>query len=609
MTTQKSIKIGNASGYWGDDPDALSRQVHGGRLDYISMDFLAEITMSIMQKQRSRDPEAGYARDFIPMLERVLKKTLADKTTIITNAGGINPEACAEAIASMAKRLGLNPRIAIVHGDNILGRLHELRAKGCAFANMETGRPFSDIESRIEAANVYFGAAPVAEALAWQPDIIITGRVTDTGISIGPMVHAFGWSLDDWDKLAAGVVAGHIIECGSQATGGNFTDWHLVKSYKNIGFPIVEVYADGSFVVTKHPGSGGLVSLDTVREQLFYEMGSPTAYITPDVVADFSSIQLSVDGPDRIRISGVKGFPPTPTYKVSMAYSDGYKSVGELAICGPNAKSKAETFAEVFWDRAGQAFAATETEYFGLNAFHRSMGHATEGNEIVLRLGARDPDAKKLKKMAKVIPSLILGGPPGVTILGGVAKVQDIVSYWPALMPKSALKPVVALFRDGGVHEEHEVASTRSGNYAGSADGRQEASAAARSVQATAEDHAHGTALIEICLARSGDKGDTANIGVMARSPKAMAFLDQFLTAQRLKDLFQELCHGRVVRYRLDNLQGFNFLLENSLGGGGTLTLRADAQGKTFAQAVLRQKTAIPADVLTEVRQLRGITP
>jgi hypothetical protein len=423
------------------------------------------------------------------------------------------------------------------------------------------------------------------------------------------MVHAFGWSLDDWDKLAAGVVAGHIIECGSQATGGNFTDWHLVRSYKNIGFPIVEVYADGSFVVTKHPGSGGLVSLDTVREQLFYEMGSPTAYITPDVVADFSSIQLSVDGPDRIRVSGVKGFAPTPTYKVSMAYSDGYKSVGELAICGPNAKSKAETFAEVFWDRAGQAFAATETEYFGLDACHRSMGHATEGNEIVLRLGARDPDAKKLKKMAKVIPSLILGGPPGVTILGGVAKVQDIVSYWPALMPKSALKPVVALYRNGALFEEHEVDSTRSGNYAGLADGRQEASTATRSVQATAAEHANGTALIEICLARSGDKGDTANIGVMARSPKALAFLDQFLTAQRIKDLFQELCYGRVVRYRLDNLQGFNFLLENSLGGGGTLTLRADAQGKTFAQAVLRQKTAIPADVLTEVRQLQGTTP
>lgn len=605
MSKKTMIRIGNASGYWGDDPEALERQVNGGRLDYVSMDFLAEITMSIMQKQKSRDPEAGYARDFIGMLERVLPKLMKDKTKIITNAGGINPEACSEAIMAMAQKLGLKPKIAVVYGDDILGKLGELRAKGCAFANMETGRPFAEIEKRIEAANVYFGAAPVADALKWNPDIIITGRVTDTGITVGAMVHEFGWDLEDWDKLASGIVAGHIIECGSQATGGNFSDWHLVPTYKNIGYPIVEVNADGSFVVTKHPGTGGLVSVDTVREQLFYEMGSPKAYITPDVVSDFSTIQLKADGPDRVRISGVKGYEPTNSYKVSMAYTDGFKCVGEVAISGPNARRKAEAFAEVFWNRAGKNFLATETEFFGLNAFHRSMGCAEEANEIIMRVGARDYDAKKLKKFAKIVPSIILGGPPGVTILGGVPKVQDIVSYWPALMPKSAINPMIALWNHAYT-DVKDCESTRTGAYQPKETEAQIAHKASRPAADAVAESASGTPLYEICLARSGDKGDTANVGVMARSKKALDWLDGYLTAQRMKDLFQELCHGRVLRYRLDNMSGFNFLLENSLGGGGTMTLRADAQGKTFAQAVLRQKAQIPQDVLDDVKKAGG---
>ena len=605
---QSKVRIGNASGYWGDDPDALERQVSGGRLDYISMDFLAEITMSIMQKQRSRDPEAGYARDFVPMLERVLSRTMAQGTKIITNAGGIHPEALAEATRLMAKRLGLSPRIAVVSGDDILPRLAELRAKGIAFANMDDGADFTTVERRILAANVYFGAAPVADALKFDPDIIITGRVTDTGITIGPLIHSFGWSLDDWDKLAAGIVAGHIIECGSQATGGNFTDWRRVPSFQAIGYPIVEVEADGSFVVTKHPGSGGLVSVDTVREQLVYEMGHPKAYITPDVVADFSSIQLAPDGPDRVRVTGIRGAEPTPMYKVSMAYADGAKCIGDIAISGPDARAKAEAFAALFWDRAGRDFAATETEYFGLNACHRSLGHAAEAQEIILRLGARDPDSKRLRRLAKLVPSLILGGPPGVAVLGGVPKVQDIVSYWPALMPKSALMPKVGLWEGGELHDAHEVDSTPIGQFPRSpadlAAPTQKAAAATLAVADAMKEVERGTPLSAIALARSGDKGDTANIGVLARSPKAMAWLDQWLTAQRVKNLFQELCHGEVVRYRLDNLQAFNFLLGRALDGGGTMTLRVDAQGKTFAQALLRQLAPIPEDIVASCLQV-----
>ena len=605
MSTAKVIRIGNASGYWGDDPEALYRQVMGGRLDYITMDFLAEITMSIMQKQKGRDPQSGYARDFIPMLERVLPKLLADGTKIISNAGGINPEACAAAVRAVAEKLGLKPKIAVVFGDDILADVDTLMVKGAAFTNMDDGRAFSTVRPQIQAANVYFGAAPVVKALAWNPDIIITGRVTDTGITLAPMIHEFGWALSDFDKLASGIVAGHILECGSQATGGNFTDWTKVKSYRNIGYPIVEVSANADFVVTKHPGSGGLVSVDTVREQLFYEMGDPRAYLTPDVVADFSTIHLEAAGPDRVQVRGVKGYEPTSLYKVSMAYEDGFKCVGEIAISGPDARQKAETFAAILWERAGETFDARETEYFGFNACHKSLGHAQDGNEIILRLGVRDSNEKKLKKFAKLIPSLILGGPAGVSVLGGVPRTQAIVSYWPALIPKTLLTPEIGLYGDTELTLREKVTTTLSGNFQPVTAGEiQKAKDATKSVQSALGETVQGTPLVTIALARSGDKGDTANVGVLARSPKAYAFLETWLTAERMKNYFQEFCHGTVSRFAVPNMLGFNFLLDQALGGGGTRTLRADAQGKTFAQAILRQVAPVPSDVLEEVRNM-----
>ncbi len=604
MTKKTTIRIGNAGGYWGDDPEALKRQVMGGHLDYISMDFLAEITMSIMQKQRSNDPNLGYARDFLGMLEEVLPTLLKNKTRIITNAGGVNPIACASAIENLAKKLGLKPKIAIVHGDDILTNLKQLTAEGCEFKNMEDGRNFSTVSEKLEAANVYFGAGPVVEALKWEPDIIVTGRVTDTGITVAAMIHEFGWAANDWNKLASGIVAGHIIECGCQSTGGNFTDWHLVPSFKNMGYPIIEVNSDGTFVVTKHPNTGGLVSLDTVREQLFYEMGNPKAYITPDVVADFSTIKLTADGDNRVKISNVIGYEPTALYKVSMAYQDGYKVLGNICISGPNARKKAEAFSKIFWEKAGTDFVATETEFFGWNACHRSLGHSEDGNEIILRVGARDYDQAKLRKFSKLVPALILSGPPGVCVLGGAPKPAEVVSYWPALMPKSAVKPKIALY-DGGVKEEKTVSADVIGKFEPSELASQKATSPKVSVKAAIQEGntAGSVPLSEIALGRSGDKGDMSNIGVLARSPKAFEWLDQWLTAQRVKDLFQEICFGNVVRYKLDNMSGFNFLLDAALGGGGTLTLRTDAQGKTFAQALLRQHAPIPKDVLEDVKK------
>ena len=407
-----TIRIANAGGYWGDDPSALYRQIQGGQLDYITMDFLAEVTMSILRKQQSRFPELGYAKDFVSMLEPVLRKAMQEGTTIISNAGGVNPSACAQAIYKLADKLSLKPKIAIVYGDDIMNQVDVLHKQGHPFKNLETGADFSSVHTKLCSANVYFGARPVVTALdKWKPDIIVTGRVTDTGITLAPMIHEFSWSWEDWDKLANGIVAGHLLECGSQVCGGNFSDWHKVKNFNAVGYPIAEVGSDASFTLTKHPDSGGLVSVDTIREQLFYEMGHPKAYITPDVVVDFSSIKLREKSIDQVEVSGAKGFAPTESYKVSMAYQDGYKCTGSVIISGPEARAKAEKFAEIFWQRCEEKFQANQTEYFGWNACHRSLAHQQDGNEILLRLSAKDQDKEKLKRFSKLVPSLILSGP------------------------------------------------------------------------------------------------------------------------------------------------------------------------------------------------------
>ncbi|MEM7326658.1 MAG: acyclic terpene utilization AtuA family protein, partial [Actinomycetota bacterium] len=299
-----TLRIANASGYWGDDLTALKRQIEGGPVDVVTMDFLAEITMSILQKQVQRNPETGFARDFVDQMDEVMARAMADNVTIIANAGGVRPLQCGEAIMARAAAQGLDPRIGVVAGDDLLDRIGQWHADGVDLSNMDDGRPFGDIVDRVSSANAYFGAAPVVTALEAGATFIVTGRVTDTGITLAPMIHKFGWATDDWDRLAAGIIAGHILECGAQSTGGNFTDWRDVPSFDNIGYPVVEMSEDGSFVVTKHDGTGGLINVATVTEQLVYEMGDPGAYLTPDVVVDFGSIQLEQVGPDRVRVSG-----------------------------------------------------------------------------------------------------------------------------------------------------------------------------------------------------------------------------------------------------------------------------------------------------------------
>jgi len=454
MPETKTVRIANGQGFWGDSILGPIRLVEEGPLDYLTLDYLAEVTMSIMQKLKSRDPQKGYATDFVSLLERILPTLVAKDIKVVANAGGVNPRACMEAVLEVMRSHGLEgEKVAIVEGDDILGQLDELMAAGEAFENMDTDTPLASVRDRVTSANVYLGAFPIAEALSSGARIVITGRGTDPGLVLGPMIHEFGWTPDQEDMLAAGTVAGHIVECGAQCTGGNYTDWRAVPDLARVGYPIIEAEADGSFVVTKHEGTGGAVTLDTVCHQLAYEMGDPAAYLTPDVVADFTSFSIAEDGTDRVRITGVKGAPATPNYKVSMSYSDGWKSVGELTICGPDALEKARLCAQIVWDRLaidGYEYASDERleEYVGAGVCHRGIADAgTESPpEVVLRMGVKGPDRDKVSRFGPELVPLVTSGPPGVTgFAGGRPKATEIIGFWPALVTKDKIQATVSV--------------------------------------------------------------------------------------------------------------------------------------------------------------------
>lgn len=445
----RTVRVAGGQGFWGDWPEAPRRQVEGGPVDYLMLDYLAEVTMSILQKQKERDPAMGYARDFVGAMESVLPAVAERGVKVIANAGGVNPEACATAVQAMAKAAGREGalRIGVVTGDNLLPRLDELLASGHELRNMDTGEPLSVVRDRVIAANAYIGSTPIVEALAKGANVVITGRSTDTALTMAPLRHEFGWGATDWDKLAAGIIAGHIIECGAQCSGGNcLHDWRNIPALADIGYPIVEGSADGTFVVTKHPGTGGRVSVPTVTEQLVYEMGDPHAYITPDVVADFTSIQLEAAGTDRVRVFGIKGAPATDKLKVSIAYKSGYKAVGSLVYAWPDALEKAQVADRVLrerLDRLGLKFEKVLGEFVGASATHGPLaGDAgRHAPEVQYRIGVRDADRKKVERFTREIVPLVLNGPPSVTgFAGGRPKVEEIVAYWPALVDKAVVQ-------------------------------------------------------------------------------------------------------------------------------------------------------------------------
>src|SRR5687767_13024175 len=390
---KEKVRVASGQGFWGDLLTAPVDQVRGGPIDYLMLDYLAEVTMSIMQKQRARDPQAGYAKDFIALMREILPDCVEKNIKVLSNAGGVNVTGCAEAIRGVAADLGLSGRvkIGVVTGDDILGRLDEFANQGVEITNMETGEPLSEIRDKVQAANVYLGAAGLVEALGKGAQIIVGGRLTDTGLTLAPLMHEFGWKFDDWDVVSAGTIAGHIIECGAQSSGGNCQyDWQNIPDLANVGFPIIEASPNGEFVVTKHNGTGGRVNVQSVKEQLLYEMGDPKAYITPDVVADFSTINLQPDGEDRVKVHGIKGNPNTEFYKLSVAYSAGWKAVGTLVYSWPDAYEKAKAADKVLrgrLERLGLKFDLILTEFVGVSATHGHLAGEPSARSEERRVG------------------------------------------------------------------------------------------------------------------------------------------------------------------------------------------------------------------------------
>jgi len=460
------VRVASGQGFWGDSLEAPRQQVEGGPVDYLMLDYLAEVTMSILQKQKERDPSLGYARDFVGAIESVLPAVTGRGVKVVANAGGVNPPSCAAAIRTLAEKCSVSDKvtIAVVTGDDLLARLDELIDEGHPLSNMDTGEPLASVRDKVLSANAYLGSSPIVEGLRRGANIVITGRSTDTALTMAPLRYEFDWGATDWNRLAAGIIAGHIIECGAQCSGGNcLYDWRSIPDLANVGYPIADARPDGTFIITKHPGTGGRVSVPSITEQLVYEMGDPREYITPDVIADFTSIHLRDVGENRVEVSGITGRPPTDKLKVSIAYRAGFKAVGSLVYSWPDALEKAELADRVLrerLDRLGLRFDQILTEYVGASATHGVLVERESTNgaadrpavlhrdlpEVQLRVGVRGNDKAAVERFTREIAPLVLNGPPSVTgFAGGRPKVEEIVAYWPALVDKTVVKTTVEI--------------------------------------------------------------------------------------------------------------------------------------------------------------------
>ena len=610
---KRTVRVGNAGGYWGDDPRALESQVLGPEPpEFVTADFLAEITMSILQKQRARDPEAGYARDFVSQLAPLLGAIRERGITVITNAGGVNPGACARAVLRAATEAGVALTVAVVDGDDLMGRLDALLDDGVGFDNLETGDPFGPRRTGVLSANAYFGAEPIVRALAHRPDVVVTGRVTDTGITLAPIRHAFGWDPHDWDRIAGGIVAGHLIECGVQATGGNFTDWERVPGLGNEGFPVVEVEEDGAFVLTKQSGTGGLVSPAVVREQLLYEMGDPERYLCPDATVDFSGLTVAAAGEDRVRVEGARGGPPPGDLKVSASVRGGFSARGSLVVGGPDVRAKTAALETAFRDRLRADCEAVgvpfpdefRVDLAGADAAQRGLADPArlDPSEGLVRFAAWSPARESLQVFRKLLPSFILSGPAGLAVTGGAPAISEVVGYWPALVPRDRIPASVRVIRVSAGGTETVVGEETVRFEGPTAPANAPPAAGKRSPTGVpAAGPLIETLLGAVAHARSGDKGDAANIGIVGRSAACYEWLRGHLTAALVAEWVRDVAEGPVVRYEVPGLWALNFILERALGGGGTRSLLLDPQGKTLAQGILRRRVRIPAALLSTI--------
>ncbi|SLN12633.1 acyclic terpene utilization AtuA family protein [Oceanibacterium hippocampi] len=591
MTAERIVRIGGASGFWGDSAVGAPQLVRRGEVDYLVFDYLAELTMSILARMRAKSPDQGYAVDFVNVAMRsVLREVASAGIRVLSNAGGVNPRACGAALAALARELGVDLRIAVVEGDDVMPLLPELRD---GIAEMATGAPLPDA---VISANAYLGALPVARALAEGAQVVITGRSVDSALTLGALIHEFGWAADDYDRLAAGSLAGHILECGCQATGGLHTDWEQVEGWEDIGYPIAECRADGRFVVTKPAGTGGLVTPAVVAEQMLYEVGDPGAYILPDVVCDFRAVTMEQAGADRVLVAGARGLPPTATYKVSATYLDGYRATAQLTILGIDAVRKAERTATAILDRTRALFrtlnlgdySASHVEILGGEAAYGPHSRARDARECVMWLAVTHDDRQALELFVREIAPAGTSWSPGTTGAGGGRpKVQPVVRLFSFLLDKATIAVTVTM--DGG---GYPVALPVAG---GSAMARP-ADIPVVTPRAAGKGPTVTVPLIALAWARSGDKGDSANIGVIARRPEFLPLLKRELTAARVAAYFAHLVAGDVERFDVPGVHGLNFLMQGALGGGGMASLRNDPLGKGLAQMLLDIPVSVPAD-------------
>ncbi|MGD9879614.1 MAG: acyclic terpene utilization AtuA family protein, partial [Reyranella sp.] len=590
------------SGFWGDTETAAAQLVRHGDVDYLVSDYLAEVTMSIMAAQKQRNPQAGYATDFVSVVMGPLAREIADrKIKVITNAGGVNPQACRDAVLKACEAAGVRLKVAVVLGDDLAPRAEELRGRD--IREMDTG---DALPARIASMNAYLGGFPIARALAEGADVVITGRCVDSAVTLGALIHAFGWTMDDHDRLAAGTLCGHIIECGAQCNGGNFTDWRLVPDYDNIGFPVAEVERDGSFVLGKPDGTGGLIATATVAEQMLYEIGDPRAYIVPDVVCDFTGATYQQVGKDRVRVSGAKGRPPTDSYKVSTTWPDGYKLSTIFMLGGREAVAKGQASADAIIKKTRRLFREknlgdyrdVSIEIIGGEATYGPHARTQDSREVVVKIAARHDQKEALALLGREIAPMSTGGVVGMTGSFGAGRVSPspVIRMFSCLVPKTLVPVTIEL--DGRTIALEPAA--KSGGF--TMDQLPIEAPPLLSPATSAVTVASATVpLIALAYGRSGDKGDNANIGIFARRPEYEPILDAEVTEEAVARYFAHRIEGRVSRWRLPGIHGFNFLLRQALGGGGMASIKADPLAKAFAQMLLDMPVRVPAALAKEL--------
>lgn len=591
---ERIVRIGGASGAWGDSPRAIP-QLLRCPVDYLMMDYLAEVTMSLLARARLKDPAAGFPPDFVAYLKDSLPEIARRGIKVVSNAGGVNPRGCQAALQALCTELGLNLRIAAVEGDDVMPLTDQLREQGLKEA--VSGEP---LPKRLLTANAYLGALPIKAAFDRGADIVITGRCADSALALGALMHEFNWAEDDYDRLAAGSLVGHLLECGPQSTGGLHTDWEKVPGWHDIGYPIAECNQDGTFVLTKPEGTGGLVIPGSVAEQVLYEIGDPRSYILPDLIADFSGIELTQDGPSRVRVAGAKGRPPTDKYKVSATYQDGYRAVATVSIVGVDAAAKATRTAEALLARSRMIFQECELSDFTHTHFEElgaeaSYGSSTRGRasrEVLLRLVVVHQDRKALDIFARELGSVGLSFAPGTTgIYSGRPKPTPVVRLYTFFLDKNLLGKPRLLLDD----ETIEIDVPAGAPLPLSDPETTFLAPETPSLEPDVE-----VPLITLALARSGDKGDSSNIAIIARDPSYVPCLRREVTCDRMAEHFRPLVSGPVHRFEAPGLNAFNFLLENALGGGGMASLRIDPQGKAYGQMALEMMIRVPRSLLPQ---------